>query len=165
MSKRKYSIMNYIESEEISYDKGIIFGETVAKTFKKEPSFNFKSYLDGLCNGFTLELKSIKGTSDSTLDFTFDNTTLSLQTYINNEKASYNKGNKDGALLAKNNEDQFINFKSYLDGVCNGYTYFEVKSFNFFNFFNNSSKLNNAPSEHLLPLAPLQPLDNINYIK
>jgi len=164
MSKRKYSIMNYIESEESSYNKGLIFGETIAKTFKKEPSFNFKSFLDGLCNGFTLELKSIKGSND-VIDFTFDNNSLSLQTYINNEKASYFKGNKEGSILAKNNEDQFINFKSYLDGVCNGYTNFEIKSFNFFNFFNNSSKLNNVPPEHLLPLASLQPLDNIDYIK
>ena len=160
MSKRKYSIMNYIESEEISYDKGFIFGEAIAKTFKKEPSFNFKSYLDGLCNGFTLEFKAVKDPIEST-DFTFDINSLSLQTYINNEKASYNKGNKDGSLLAKNNQDQFINFKSYLEGICNGYTNYEIKSPNFFNFFNFNSKLDLAPSEHLLPLAPLQPVENL----
>ena len=31
MSKRKYSLLNYIESEESSYNKGLVEGETLAK--------------------------------------------------------------------------------------------------------------------------------------
>lgn len=128
MSKRKYSILNYTESEEISYNKGLTDGEIIAKTFKKEPSFNFKSYLDGLCNGYTLEFKSIKCDDlFETISFETDQliNKITLQIYLNHEKASYYEGIKNGKTIAKNYKIQFINFKSYLDGVCNGYTNYE----------------------------------------
>ena len=38
---------------------------------------------------------------------------VNLQTYINHEKASYDKGNTDGKSLAKNTDIQFINFKFF----------------------------------------------------
>ena len=75
---------------------------------------------------------------------------VNLQTYINHELASYNKGNKDGKTLAKqtgvnlkNTDLHLFNFKSYLDGLCNSYTSYEnskiSKSFSLFNFsFKNS---------------------------
>lgn len=128
MSKRKYSILNYTESEEISYNKGLNDGEIIATNFKKEPSFNFKSYLDGLCNGYTLEFKSLKcDDSFETISFDTDQliNNITLQTYLNHEKASYYEGIKFGKIIAKNNKVQFINFKSYLDGVCNAYANYE----------------------------------------
>ncbi len=60
MSKRKYSIINYIETEETSYDNGEKYGIKLAKMYKNEPTFNFKSYLDGYCNGYTLEFTPLK---------------------------------------------------------------------------------------------------------
>ena len=165
MSKRKYSVLNYIESEESSYSKGLSDGESIAKGFKKEPTFNFKSYLDGVCNGYTLEFKSLKESDESINVLSFETNPLinkaTLQTYINHEKASYSKGNKDGKILAKNTEIQFINFKSYLDGVCNGYTNYETKiprSISFFNFsFNNSDCAVRFPSSpQLTALKPIE---------
>lgn len=148
MSKRKISLINFIESEDTSYIKGQTDGENIAKLFKKEPTFNFKSYLDGLCNGYTLECKSLKEPDNKTPNIlTFESNPLinkvNLQTYINHEIASYDKGSKDGKFLAKNNDINFLNFKSYLDGLCNSYTSYEntkmSKSFSLFNFsFRNS---------------------------
>lgn len=145
MTKRKYSIINYIDSEECSNNKGKQHGENLAKLFKKEPTFNFKSYLDGVCNGYTLEFKSIKKSlnEESSSTNCFDTkpsiNPVTLSTYIDHEKASYNKGNKDGRSLFKNSENEFINFKCYLDGVCDGYTNYETQitkhsPFNFFGF-------------------------------
>ena len=154
MSKRKYSLLNYIESEESSYNKGLVDGETLAKNLKKDTSFNFKSYLDGLCNGYTLEFKSIKQNNEIPINFTSSTDTLTLQDYINHERSSYSKGTNDGKLIAKNSNNQFINFKSFLDGVCNGYTSYDnsllSKSINFFNFgFNNSDCLLRSSSNQL----------------
>jgi hypothetical protein len=148
MSKRKFSLINFIESEDTSYIKGQTDGENIAKILKKEPTFNFKSYLDGLCHGYTLECKSLKEPDNISFNiFSFESKPLinkvTLQTYINHEIASYNKGSKDGKTLAKNNDIHFLNFKSYLDGISNSYTSYEntkiSKSFSLFNFsFNNS---------------------------
>ena len=168
MSKRKYSVINYIESEDNSYTKGLTSGESIAKTFKKEPTFNFKSYLDGLCNGYTLEFKSLKEFDEVSNIVSFDTNPLiipvTLQTYINHEKASYYKGNKDGKLLAKNNEVQFINFKCYLDGVCNGYTDYECikvsKSTGFFNFNFGSDCTVRFSSLSPLPIDPVNNSDD-----
>ena len=120
------------------------------KFIKKDPSFNFKSYLDGLCNGYTLEFKSIKQNNEIPINFTSSTDTLTLQDYINHERSSYSKGTNDGKLIAKNSDNQFINFKSFLDGVCNGYTSYEntliSRSINFFNFgFNNSDCIIRTP--------------------
>jgi len=148
MSKRKYSILNFIESEDTSYIKGNSDGNNIAKLLKNEPTFNFKSYLDGLCNGYTLEFKSLKEADNTTFNIlSFESKPLinkiTLQTYINNEVASYNKGCKDGKTLAKNNDTLLMNFNSYLDGFCNGFTSHEnskmFKPFNLFSFsFNNT---------------------------
>jgi hypothetical protein len=163
MSKRKYSVINYIESENDSYSKGLIDGESIAKTFKKEPTFNFKSYLDGLCNGYTLEFKLLKVPDDNNNEL-FETpqpliNKVTLQTYINHEIESYNKGNKGGKLIANNNEIQFINFKSYLDGVCNGYTNYEsktTKSTGFFNFNSSDCIFRFPSSPHLTTLQLLE---------
>ena len=168
MSKRKFSVINYIESEECSSTKGHKDGEAIAKLLKKEPTFNFKSYLDGLCNGYTIEFKLLKCPTDiSPTNFCFETKPLvesiNLLTYINHEKASYNKGNRDGINLAKNNDVEFINFKSYLDGLCDGYTKYENTishcPFNFFNFnFGSSDCVVRADS---LPQPSLQITENI----
>jgi len=128
MSKRKYSVINYIESEECSYNKGLTNSEILAKEFKREPTFNFKSYLDGLCNGYTLEFKSSAETSaELSNEDSFDTTSpISLLTYINHEIISFNKGIKDGRELVKNAGIEFINFKCYLDGICDGYTNYDI---------------------------------------
>jgi len=160
--------MNYIESEDSSYSKGLMDGENIAKTFKKEPTFNFKSYLDGVCNGYTVEFKCLKELDDSTNVISFETnpllTKVTLQTYIDHEKASYNKGNKDGKTLAKNTEIQFINFKSYIDGVSNGYTNYDVKTVrsSFFNFgFNNLDCTIRFPSSpQLTALKAIDTLDS-----
>jgi hypothetical protein len=141
MSKRKFSVINYIESEECSYNKGQTSGESLANEIKRDPTFNFKSYLDGLCNGYTLEFKSIKESSEErSNDCSFEiNPSINLLTYINHEKISYNKGVKDGRTLAKNTGIQFINFKCYLEGLCDSYTNYDItipksKSFTIFGF-------------------------------
>ena len=143
MSKRKYTIQNYIESEENSYNKGLNDGDLIAKNFKMEPTFNFKSYLDGLCNSYTLEFKSLKESdkvSNNILSFETKPliNQVTLQTYITHEKASFSKGIKDGKSFAQINEKQLINFKSYLDGICDSYTIYDnskiLKSTSFSNF-------------------------------
>ena len=141
MSKRKYSVVNYIESEECSNNKGLKDGEIIAKLLKKEPTFNFKSYLDGLCNGYTMEFKSIKENVDNIYNSCFETTKTDLLTYINHEKQSFNKGCKDGKILFKNNDTQFINFKCYLDGVCDGYTNYNILNSRLFNFKNSDCSL------------------------
>jgi hypothetical protein len=147
MSKRKYSVLNYIESEDASYIKGQTNGKNIAKLYKKEPTFNFKSYLDGLCNGYALEYKSLKSPNQQSNIPSFETkpliNQLTVSTFINHEKESYNKGCADGKILVKNKDIQFINFNSYLEGVSNGYTNYEMSisssSFSLFNFsFNNS---------------------------
>jgi len=147
MSKRKFSLLNFIEFEDASYIKGQTDGENIAKLFKKEPTFNFKSYLDGLCNGYTLEFKSLKESNNKSTNLSFDTNPLinkvNLLTYINHELTSYNKGSIDGKTLAKNTDIHFLNFKSYLDGLCDSYTSYEnnkvSKPFSLFNFsFKNS---------------------------
>lgn len=134
MSKRKFSVINYIESEDTSYYKGQHDGECIAKQFKKEPTFNFKSYLDGLCNGYTLEFK-LYTIDDNLFNILSTVTTplveeVTVQTYIEHEKISFIKGTFDGINIAKNSEIKFINFKSYLDGVCDGYTNYSITSNN-----------------------------------
>ena len=161
MSKRKYSIINYIETEDQSYSKGLIDGENIAKTFKKEPTFNFKSYLDGLCNGYTLEFKSLKEPEEILKDVSFESSLeqINLQTYINHEKASYNNGQKDGKMIAKNTEIQFINFKCYLDGLCCSYTNYEVKitkPTGYFNFNSSDCIFRFPSSPHLTALRLLE---------
>ena len=166
MSKRKYSVINYIESEESSFNKGLTDGENIAKTFKKEPTFNFKSYLDGICNGYAIGYKSLNNSDESKSDVS-DNISIetspllnkvTLETYINHAKASYNKGNKDGELIVKNTEIQFINFKCYLDGICDGYTNYEskiTKPPNFFNFNSSDCIFRFPSSPHLTTLRLL----------
>lgn len=148
MSKRKCTVLNYIDSEEDSYTKGKSDGENIAKIYKKEPTFNFKSYLDGLCNGYTLEFKSLKDTNKSTTVVLIETNPLvnqtTLQTFINHERESFNKGTRDGKLIVKNNNLEFINFKSYLDGVCNGYTDYKMSN-SFFNNLECSLRLTYSP--------------------
>ena len=150
MSKRKYSIINYIETEDISYNNGEEEGIKLAKTYKKDPTFNFKSYLDGLCNGYTLEFKMIKENSEDI--FVLEkHEPIDLILYINNEKISYNKGVKNGRELSKNTNNTFINFKSYLDGICNSYTNYDInatitkKIYNFLGFSNNVDCVSRMP--------------------
>lgn len=156
MSKRKFSLINFIEFEDNSYIKGKTDGENIAKVLKKEPTFNFKSYLDGLCNGYTLECKSLNESDNKSTNQSFETNPLinkvSLQIYINHELASYNKGSNDGKTLAKNTDIYFLNFKSYLDGLCDNYTSYEnskiTKSFSLFNFsFKNSDCVFRSPDQ------------------
>lgn len=172
MSKRKYSVINYIESEESSYSEGHQNGETLAKLLKKEPTFNFKSYLDGLCNGYTIEFKSLKDSSVDLNNFSFETRPLvesiNLLTYIEHEEASYNKGNKDGINIAKENDIEFINFKSYLDGVCTGYTNYEPtilnSYFKFFSFGNSDCVTRTCSVKPEITPQPLSEniLDSVN---
>jgi len=150
MSKRKYSIINYIETEETSYNNGEKYGIKLAKMYKNEPTFNFKSYLDGFCNGYTLEFKMIKENSENICMFE-DVKPVDLLAYINNERISYNNGVKDGRELSKNTDNNFINFKCYLDGVCNSYTNYDIKLtvskkiYNFFGFTDNTDCVSRTP--------------------
>ena len=121
--------------------------------------------MDGLCNGYTLEFKSLKESDELSNILSFETNPLlnqvTLQVYINHEKASFSIGIKEGKNLAKNIEIQFINFKSYLDGVCSGYTNYDTKitkSISFFGFgFTNSDCTVHFPSSpQLTAFVPIE---------